>query len=252
MTDHDPALSFDGPSLSNVAGFDTPPSARAVALRPFGYLGLAVVWLGITAIILFLLASVPLAIDSQGPLSEGPAITSLADDNQWIAAIFVLPIIALLFGALIVLLLQGSLSLMMLSLIAFTRSLRPSFAGERLTTTRWTGEAIGPVKFGVAPAKYAPVKNMTSLSLIPVRRTRFSSFFTSGMLFAFAPSFRVILEATWIGLAFVLTFGWIQWPVAGPLAIVWTVVSVALSVFGIWRVARARRIDSARWTTQTT
>jgi len=250
MTEND--TNFEGPALTSLPGTDTPPSARAVALRPFGYLGLAVVWLGITAIILFLLASVPLAIDSQGPLSEGPAITSLADDNEWVAFLFVMPIIALVFGALIVLLLQGALSLMMLSLIAFTRSLRPSFAGERLTTTRWTGEAIGPVKFGVAPAKYAPVKSMTSLSLIPVRRTRFSSFFTSGMLFAFAPSFRVTLESTWLGLAYVLTFGWIQWPVSGPLAIVWTVVSVALTAVGVWRIARARRIDAARWTTQST
>ena len=241
---------FDGPALTDLPGFDTPPSARAVALRPFGYLGLAVVWLGITGIVLFLLAAVPFAIDSQGTLSESPAITRLGDDNEWIAFVFVMPIISLLYGAIIALLLQGSLSLVMLSLIAFARSLRPSFSGERLTTTRWTGEAIGPVKMGQAPAKYAPVKNMTSLSLIPVRRTRFSSFFTAGMLFAFVPSFRVILESTWIGLAYIVTFGWLMWTVSGPLVIVWTVVSIALTGFGIWRVARARRIDAARWTTQ--
>ena len=241
---------FDGPALTDLPGLETPPSARAVALRPLGYLGLAAVWLGISGIALFLLAAGPFAIDAQGTLSESPAITGLADDNQWIAFIFVMPIIALVFGAVIVLLLQGSLSLMMLSLIAFARSLRPSFADEKLTTTRWTGEAIGPVKFGQAPAKYAPVKNMTSLSLIPVRRTRFSSFFTAGMLFAFVPSFRVILESTWIGLAYILTFGWLMWPVSGPLVIVWPVVSVALTGFGVWRVVRARRIDAARWTTQ--
>jgi hypothetical protein len=32
--------------------------------------------------------------------------------------------------------------------------------------------------------------------------------------------------------------------------VLWTVVSVALTVVGIWRIARARRADSAAWTTQ--
>ena len=250
MTDSD--TDFDGPALASLRGSDAPPSARAVAARPFGYLGLAAVWLGITAAIVFLLSSVPLAIDAQGPLSQSPAITRLTDDNEWAVFIVVMPVVALLFGALIVLLLQASLSLTVLSLVAFTRALRPSFAGERLTSTRWTGEAIGSVKSGVAPVSYAPVKNMAAMSLIPVRRTRFSAFFTAGMLFAFAPSLRVIIESTWLGLAYVLTFGWIQWPVSAPLAVVWTIVSVGLTVTGVWRVARARRLDRARWATQPT
>ncbi|MET4580560.1 hypothetical protein ABIE21_000050 [Conyzicola nivalis] len=253
MTAPDPATSddtFDGPALSGgpVTPRTVTPAARA--LRPFGYLGLSVVWLAITAVVLLLLVAIPAALAGEGPLSEAPGMAALAVDNQWIAALIVVPLFAVIFGTVVFLLAQGSLSLFVLSLVALSRSLRPSFAGEPLTTTRWTGEAIGPVRLGSAPAKYAPVKNMAALSLIPVRRTRFSAFWTAGMLFAFAPSFRVITESAWVGLAYFITVGWVMWPVTGPLAIVLAVVSAALAVFGVWRVIRARRVDTLGWTTQ--
>ena len=245
-----PDAAFTGPAMTGGETSGRPVTPAGRALRPFAYLGVAIVWLAITLVVLGLLAAIPVAIHSGGHLSEAPGIVGLADDNEWIPALLVVPLFGLIFGAVVFLLAQGSLALFMLSLIAFSRSLRPSYAGESLTTTRWTGEAIGPVRLGAAPAKYAPVKNMAALSLIPVRRTRYSAFWTARMLFAFAPSFRVILESTWVGIAYVLTVGWVLWPVTGPLAIVFALVSVALAGFGVWRVIRARRNDALSWTTQ--
>ncbi|MEP6481653.1 MAG: hypothetical protein ABJA94_06560 [Rhodoglobus sp.] len=224
-------------------------SRRGLLLRPLGYFGIAIVWFVLTVVVLALLAAIPYAILQQGDLASSPGVAKFKDPGEVVAALIALPIVAVMFGAVICLLLVGSFSLFILSLIAFSRSLRPSFAKERLTTTRWTSEAIGPVRAGnlLSAAAgsggplsaYREVLDKQSLSLIPVRRTKFSGAVTALMFFAFVPSGAIVLASTILGLAYLVTVAWVTWPVTGPTAVVWAVVSTALTVVGVWRVHRA-------------
>ena len=250
---------FQGPPLSNVpsAPGDSRVSARSRALRPFGYLGISIVWLLLTAVVLALLAVIPIAILNQGDLASSPGVKNLGVDNQWLAALIALPIVAGVFGAVICLLFVGSFSLFGLSLIAFSRSLRPSYANEKLTTTRWTSDAIGPPRAGgMVPAasgsRYKDVLDKQSLSLIPVRRTRYSEFWTQMMFFAWVPSGGTIVASTWLGLAYLVTVSWMTWPVTGGFAVLWGAISLALTGFGLWRILRAHRKNLQRQFTQPT
>ncbi|SMG18981.1 hypothetical protein [Agreia pratensis] len=253
--------SFDGPPLSNTAkpSDGQGVSARSRVLRPFGYAGITIVWLALSTVVAGLVAVIPFSILQQGDLASSPGVENLSKDTEWLAALIALPIVALMFGAVICLLFVGSFSLFVLSLIAFTRSLRPSYAHEQLTTTRWTSDAIGPVRLGgvlaqtgAAPARYKDVLDKQSLSLIPVRRTRFSAFWTSVMFFAWVPSGSTILGGFWLGLAYLVTVAWATWPVTGPMVIVWAAVSLALTAVGLRIVLRGHRANLARQFSQPT
>ena len=258
MTDRE----FQGPALTGIPAKpgSTEITPRRRVLRPFGYLGIAIVWLALSAVVAGLLAVIPFVIVDQGDLASSPGIENLAHDTEWLAALIALPIVALVFGAIISLLFVGSFSLFVLSLIAFGRSLLPSYAHEPLTTTRWTSDAIGPVRAGgvLAPvmkgdaSRYRDVLDKQSLSLIPVRRTPFGAFWTRVMFFAWVPSGGAILSSIWLGLAYLVTVGWVTWPVTGPLAFVWAAVSLVLVGLGIRGSLRAAKKQIERQFTQPT
>jgi len=238
---------------------------RARALRPFGYLFLSLIWLALVGVAAFVWVVLPSALTSSGPLRLAPGITNLAKDpGETIAAIIALLIAAIPFGFVLAFISIASVCLCLLSFVYFIRSLNPAFAGERLSTTLWTAEAIGPVRLGGAAigmvpvnqgffARYRPVMGKAAISLIPVRRSRLTSSLSTGMFFSLVPSWRLIFSSFPLGITYLLTVGWVLWPVRSPVIVIaWVIVSVVLAALSALVIVRSIRAQVRGWDRQPT
>jgi len=216
------------PSRSDRAS--TPPSAVERVLRPFGYLLVAVVWTALGAVTLLLPAALPFGLWSTDPersaqdLVAGGAVLPVL-----LFAVFALVVLVPLLGYAFVALPLASIPLAMLSWTYVARSLSPRYAGERLSSTGWSRNVIGPPSIGE-----------TALSLLPVRLTPWTRFWTDLMLLGWRPSRALFVAGYPYGLASFAVAGWLYTPGAVGTA-VWAVVIAALVVTTIVLLVRAFR-----------
>lgn len=209
----------------------TPPSAAGRALRPFGYLLVALVWTALGAITLLLPAALPFGIGSTDPgsttqdfLGGGNTITVVL--FLVFAAVVLVPLMGYVFVALPL----ASVPLAVLAWTYVARSLRPGYAGERLSSTGWSRNVIGPPT--IAP---------TAMSLLPVRLTPWTRFWTRFMMLGWRPNRGILMAGYPYGLASFLVAGWLYWPM-GPVGVaVWSAITAALVVATVVLVVRAYR-----------
>ncbi|MFP3466293.1 hypothetical protein [Leifsonia sp. SIMBA_070] len=209
----------------------TPPTPAGRALRPFGYLLVAIVWTAIGAVTLLLPAALPFGLSSSGDgFSSREFVTGGDPVSMILFAVIVVVLLIPLLGYLFVALPLASVPLAVLAWTYVARSLRPAYAGERLSSTGWSRDVIGPVTVG-----------QTALSLLPVRLTPWTRFWTELMFLGWRPSRGVLIAGLPYGLASFLVAGWLLWPVGAGAAIVWTVVTAALVAVSVVLVVRAFR-----------
>lgn len=146
-----------------------PPGPVSLALRPLGYLGMAVLWVTLWLIALAIPAGalVFLAVDEPDAVVDNLAGQFSNPLSTLGIVVFLIPLIAVIMG-------PGAifhLPMMcwppaVLSLVYAVRALRPSYAREKLSFTTWQarGESIGP-----------PTVGDLALSLQPVRSTRLTN-----------------------------------------------------------------------------
>jgi hypothetical protein len=167
------------------------PSPTALVLRPVGYLSTAVVWTAISVIPFVLgYGLIPLGyllslVEPDSPVHWWEYMFEVDPDHRTGfvlgMVLFVGPILG--FGVL------GLLSfavypLVVLSWLAFFRSLNPRYRGDRLTFTSHEppGTTFGP-----------PTMSDVALSLIPTHETRFTRWVMRFYMYGWKPSGRMIL-----------------------------------------------------------
>ena len=209
----------------------TPPTAAGRALRPFGYLLVAIVWTVLAAVTLALPAALTVGLASSN--------ADFTTRGFFAGSDLVVTVLFLVFAAVVLVPLLGyafvalPLASVPLAVLAWTyvvRSLSPGYAGERLSSTGWSRNAIGPVTLGP-----------TAMSLLPVRVTPWAAFWVRLMFLGWRPNRGVLLAGIPYGLASFLLAGWLLWPVGPVAAVVWTVITVALVVLTVLLVVRAAR-----------
>jgi len=208
------------------------PSAASRAARPFGYLAIGLVWTVLWLIVLACAAALPVALAGQ-PLADRAGITALGSDVRELGAfLFAMALTAVIFGWLVVLAPFLTWPLAVLSFTYAVRSLRPAYAQERLSTTGWTREAIGPV-----------TAFPTAVSLLPNRRSRFTDVIVLAYVVGWMPSARMVAACAPVGVAYLFTTGWVLWPVRSPaLVVLCALGSVALVTASVvLMVAAVRR-----------
>ncbi|MDR6971494.1 hypothetical protein [Leifsonia shinshuensis] len=209
----------------------TPPSAAERALRPVGYLLVALVWTVLGAIVLLLPAALPFALWSTNPdfsteefLTGGDVVPTVL--FLVFAAVVLVPLLGYAYVAL-------PLAAVPLAVLAWTyvgRSLLPRYAGERLSSTGWSRNVIGP-----------PTLGPTALSLLPVHLTPWTRFWTELMLLGWRPGRRILYAGIPYGLASFLAPGWLFWPLGVVGVAVWAIVTGALVALSVALVVRAYR-----------
>ncbi|QNE37067.1 hypothetical protein [Leifsonia shinshuensis] len=224
-----PAARAAGRSRSDRAA--TPPSGAERAWRPLGYLLVAVVWTVLAAVVLALPAALTVGLATSNPDFTTRGFFAGSDVAVLVLFLaFAVIVLVPLLGYAFVALALGTVPLAVLSWTYVVRSLSPGYAGERLSSTGWSRNAIGPVT--VAP---------TAMSLLPVRVTPWAEFWVRLMFLGWKPSRAVLLAGLPYGLASFLLAGWLLWPVGPVAAVVWTVVTAALVAAAVVLVVRAYR-----------
>jgi hypothetical protein len=144
------------------------PSTAALVLRPFGYLGMTIVWTVIWLIALAIPTGtlVYLAVDDPEAV-VGNLSQRFANPVEAIAmVVFLVPLLALIMGPGAIFHLPFMCWPVAVLCLTYTmRSLRPSYASEKLsfTTYQAKGESLGP-----------PTVGDLALSMQPVRSTGFT------------------------------------------------------------------------------
>ncbi|MGO4301087.1 hypothetical protein [Leifsonia sp. RAF41] len=209
----------------------TPPSAAERALRPVGYLLVALVWTALSVVTLLLPAALPFALWSTNPdFSSQEFVTGGDVVPTVLFLIFAVVVLVPLLGYAFVALPLASVPLAVLSWTYVGRSLAPAYAGERLSSTGWSRNVIGP-----------PTLGPTALSLLPVRLTAWTRFWTELMLLGWRPGRGILLAGIPYGLASFAVAGWLFWPVGTVGVAVWTILTAALVVATVVLVVRAYR-----------
>ncbi|WP_156387901.1 hypothetical protein [Cellulomonas sp. Root137] len=220
------------------------PTGRLL-LRPFGYLALGIVWLALWLVILAVAAALPVALSDRDPigladvpLSQSVGVVDLQENPLKLVAVVVLlvPVLAAIFGWVVVMFPLTAWPLAALSFVYVARSLRPSFAGEALSATSSTDEAVGQ-----------PTATETALSLLPVRSSRLTDLLTTAYLAGWTPSFAMIRSCFWLGLGYVLFTVWIAWPVTDvTLVVLFSAISLGLAGYTVFRLVGLARAVPTR------
>lgn len=126
-------------------------------------------------------------------------------------------------------------SLTLLGGLALVRSLMPGYADTPLTHTVHSGRAVGP-----------PRLTKGAISLLPTRHGRVADFALACNLAAQGLGWRTLLGCAWLGIADMVTAGWVKWPVTGGWVVPWVVVSVVLTALGVVEIVHAARTPSRR------
>ena len=209
----------------------TPPSAASRALRPIGYLIVALVWTALGIVTLLLPAALPFGLWSTDPdFSSREFVTGGDTAVTVLFLVFAAVVLVPLLGYAFVALPLASVPLAVLAWTYVVRSLQPGYAGERLSSTGWSRDVIGP-----------PTLGPTALSLLPVRLTPWTRFWTELMMLGWRPGLGVLWAGIPYGLASFLVAGWLFWPVGTVGAAVWIVVTAALVVATVVLLVRAYR-----------
>jgi hypothetical protein len=217
------------PPRSSRAG--TAPTAAERAWRPLGYLAVALVWTVIAAVTLALPAALTVGLMSSSPGFTTERFFAEADVVMLVVfLVFAVIVLVPLLGYVFVALPLGTVSLAMLSWTYTARSLSPRYAGERLSSTGWSREAIGPVT--LFP---------TAMSLLPVRITAWTAFWVRVMLLGWRPSRGILIAGIPYGLASFFAAGWILWPVTAAHTWIWVTATGILVALTVVLVVRAGR-----------
>ncbi len=212
------------------------PSNVQLALRPFGYLGMAMVYAALAAVSFYvtvLLIPVLVVSDSEGalPLGTGPMIkNTLSSVGETIGALIAVPLVAAILGYATLALVFGTLALCFLSLTYFVRSLRPAYRSERLSFTSQSapGASIGPAAGSAA------------LSMVPLRQTAWTRFLMLFYDYAWNINLTVLLLGLIYGAEYFFTLGWLAWPAQGAGTVLCGTISAGLAV-GFFVVLYLRR-----------
>ncbi|MGN6325474.1 hypothetical protein [Pseudolysinimonas sp.] len=207
------------------------PPAAAVALRPLGYLLIGLVWAALSVVALALPVALPAGLVSTG---AGPTSEILGRFDPLLAILSIVffgGFIAPLLGYVFLALPFACIPLAVLSFTYVGRSLRPSYRHERLSTSEWSCNVIGPVT--VLP---------TALSLLPVRITPWTRFWAGLYVLGWVPGRALLIAAVPAGIGYFVTVIWILWPLHSIVAIViWALVSAAIVAVVVVLVVRAAR-----------
>ncbi|MHA7985455.1 hypothetical protein ACX9R5_06570 [Rathayibacter sp. CAU 1779] len=216
----------------------TPPSERALAGRPFGYLLATAIWLALFCACLLLPALLPIGLRAEN--ADWTTAGFFADSDVAVMVLFLVfsaIVLAPLLGTVFLALLLATGSLAVLAATYVVRSIRPSYRGERLSATGWSREALGPITlFPVA------------MSLIPQRQTDWTRFWTLTALLGWSPGLRMLRVGAVFGIGYFLTIGWALWPVhSAALLVVWWIITLAFAAGTIVLLVREgrRRYTSA-------
>lgn len=198
-----------------------PVSTTRLALRPLGYLLIGLVWTAIWLTgLLFLLGSVVFfAFGDPEPLVEGVG-QRLSHPVEAVAfVVIVLPVAAVAIGPGAWYVLTASWPLAVLSFVYVVRSLRPSYAHEKLSFTSYAlpGSTFGP-----------PTVGGVALSLQPVRSTPFTDalmrYYRAGWTF----NGRMVLAMLPAGFAWVTAIAALIRGVSDTVHVVAAVLTAAL------------------------
>jgi hypothetical protein len=208
-----------------------PPSSLELVLRPFGYLLVALVWTALAAVTLLLPAALPLGLSASGDGFSSRAFVTGGDPVTMVLfAVLTVVVLIPLCGYAFIALPLASTPLAVLCWTYVVRSLLPGYAGERLSSTGWSRDVIGPVTVGA-----------TALSLLPVRLTRWTRFWAELMFLGWRPGGDVLVAGLPYAAASFLVAGWLFWPVGPVAAAVWSAVTAALVASAVVLVVRAFR-----------
>jgi hypothetical protein len=237
----------------------------SLALRPFGYLIVAIVWLAIFVAVIGVTAIIPASLISGGNHLQDSRNFALNNVVNIVEILIILTICGALLGWGFVMLGLLSATNWLLATTYFLRSLRPSYSHEKLSTTKWSMDAIGPVKAGqiIGPddslvpiktnvpfiEKYRNVTEGTAISLIPLRDSKVTTFLMSLSLIAMVGVTGKIFKGMFFfGLSYMLTIGWVFWPVTNTAGvIIWLIISLALFIYGFVTIVKGIRIKLAIW-----
>jgi hypothetical protein len=220
------------PNRSRAQRYETPPSPAARALRPLGYLLIGLVWTVLGAVTLSLPALLTVGLATSDDFTTEHFVQSADPLVLILAGVFGLVVLVPLLGYAFIALPLASVPLAVLAFTYVVRSLRPSYAAERLSATGWTREAIGPIT--VYP---------TAMSLLPLRVTPWARFWTQVMFLGWIPGKDLLRPAVLYGLVSFVVPAWLLWPVGPAPTVVWSIVTLAMvvtTVVLVVRVARAR------------
>ncbi|UAJ79519.1 hypothetical protein IT072_20460 [Leifsonia sp. ZF2019] len=204
------------------------PARRApLWLRPFGYALATAVWfllfLICGGIMVFALpAAMSGTLDGQGLLHA-----RMFQPSDWPVTVAVIAIAVVpVFGSLTYLLLAGTLGVFLSALTLLGRSLHPRYADERLSLSIWSrGETIGPPPTALTG---------TSLSLVPIRMTRWSKIATIISFNGFIPNSNMFVLGTVWGYGYFFTVTWLLWPASGTAAVICGIASLAIALALCW------------------
>jgi MFS family permease len=205
-------------------------------LRPFGYLLILLVWTALFVIVVVItLFSLPLALQANDGAAGFQASPLFHGSDSWMAY-FVVPLFLMpIFGSISYVLVLASLGMMLASATLFGRSLRPSYAHERLSATLF-GSRTGLIGSGLTSP---------GLSLLPLRLTRWSKLVMIVQFNGWVVNAGTFVIGPIWGALYLFTVGWAEWPVSGTAMAVCvgiTTVLSALLVVAVWR----RRHDFPR------
>lgn len=207
-----------------------PPGTAALVLRPFGYLGIGLVW---TAIGLFVVG-LYLAVAAYGlfepPEDQEPWAELVATPGPVLGRLAVVaPIFVVLAGPVAWYLSCTVWPLAALSFVHAGRALRPSYRGDRLSFTSHvaSGTTLGP-----------PVPGPVAMSLQPRRRSRLTDTLMRFSACGWNLDLREFWPAVPAGVAWVLA----STGASTALPAAWRVALVVLAVpCAVWSVVRLRR-----------
>lgn len=199
------------------------PGRTAVILRPIGYLLIAVVWVVLFAAVLGVtVIALPAALHDSTAHGGLQAYPGFHRDDTWVAFIAI-PMVMAVLGTISYLLILASLGNMLAALTLAARALRPSFRHEKLSISIRAagGEAIGPASTAATGV---------SLSLLPVRLTRWTKIVMIVQFNGWLPNGSMFAIGSLWGALYIFTVGWVLWPATGIPLILCAVGSGVLAV----------------------
>lgn len=212
------------------------PSPAGIVLRPLGYLLVGLVWLVIW------LFAVGLLVGSVGYLALDDPESTLGGGGRAPVAQAVALIVSALFLAAVIgpggwHVLTASWPLAVLSFVYLARSLRSSYAGEKLSFTAYgfRGSTFGP-----------PTAGDIALSLQPVRPTPFTDRVMRFYMVGWGWNPRMLLAMLPAGLAWSTAIGAVMPGVPDAAHLTFRIVTVALLVASLVLGVRAFRAHPAR------
>jgi len=188
-----------------------------------------VLFLVTTAITIVALPAALSATLDGGPLTDTPMFAR----SDWPATLIVIALVAApILGVVTLLLAAATVGVLLSAATLFVRSLNPRYRDERLSLSVWTrGETVGPASIAVTGA---------TMSLLPIRMTRWSKAVTIMRFNGWIPNLSLFLLGVVWGLGYIGTVAWMLWPVHGITAVL-CAVGTALVAAGLLAIAWARR-----------